>query len=250
MAPHVLGFLPSWGRAYVPPHWLWLEVRQLQLQLMVNVKPRCSWSVVREGCAPRCSSLRMLVHPAPQSLTSWGSPAGTPGGISAKLIASSTKAHHPPAQAAFGWQQLWTRSSRNGRRGPMWELRAWARPKSWPARSPGKVATGGSNLHTAAAMRCCCCCKSLQSCPTLCDPTDGSPPGSPVPGILQARTLHTQEHRKGAPWAEVIPEPWGRCWSIQLLDVFYRILGIEDGGIKVKAVNELLLLGSDSLTQV
>ena len=36
--------------------------------------------------------------------------------------------------------------------------------------------------HAAAA-------KSLQSCPTLCDPIDGSPPGSPVPGILQARTL-------------------------------------------------------------
>ena len=31
--------------------------------------------------------------------------------------------------------------------------------------------------------------KSLQSCPTLCDPRDSSPPGSPVPGILQARTL-------------------------------------------------------------
>ena len=31
--------------------------------------------------------------------------------------------------------------------------------------------------------------KSLQSCPTLCDPIDGSPLGSPVPGILQARTL-------------------------------------------------------------
>ena len=31
--------------------------------------------------------------------------------------------------------------------------------------------------------------KLLQSCPTLCDPTDGSPPGSSVPGILQARTL-------------------------------------------------------------
>ena len=38
-------------------------------------------------------------------------------------------------------------------------------------------------LATAAAA------KSLQSCPTLCDPRDGSPPGSPVPGILQARTL-------------------------------------------------------------
>ena len=31
--------------------------------------------------------------------------------------------------------------------------------------------------------------KSLQSCPTLCDPGDGSPPGSPIPGILQAGTL-------------------------------------------------------------
>jgi len=31
--------------------------------------------------------------------------------------------------------------------------------------------------------------KSLQSCPTLCDPIDGSPPGSPIPRILQARTL-------------------------------------------------------------
>ena len=31
--------------------------------------------------------------------------------------------------------------------------------------------------------------KSLQSCPTLCNPVDGLPPGSPVPGILQARTL-------------------------------------------------------------
>ena len=33
--------------------------------------------------------------------------------------------------------------------------------------------------------------KSLQSCPTLCDPRDGIPPGSPIPGILQARTLES-----------------------------------------------------------
>ena len=39
--------------------------------------------------------------------------------------------------------------------------------------------------HAAAAAAA----KSLQSSPTLCDPIDGSPPGSPVPGILQARTL-------------------------------------------------------------
>ena len=38
------------------------------------------------------------------------------------------------------------------------------------------------NMHAAAA-------KLLQSCPTLCDPIDGRPPGSPVPGIFQARIL-------------------------------------------------------------
>ena len=37
--------------------------------------------------------------------------------------------------------------------------------------------------------KCAAAAKSLQSCPTLCDPRDGSPPGSAVPGILQARTL-------------------------------------------------------------
>ena len=39
-------------------------------------------------------------------------------------------------------------------------------------------------LYAAAAAA-----KLLQSCPTLCDPRDGSPLGSPIPGILQARTL-------------------------------------------------------------
>ena len=47
--------------------------------------------------------------------------------------------------------------------------------------TPGKQR--GSHQHHAAAA------KSLQSCLTLCDPTDSSPPGSSVPGILQARTL-------------------------------------------------------------
>ena len=54
-----------------------------------------------------------------------------------------------------------------------------------------------SQLQAAAA-------NSLQSCPTLCNPIDGSPPGSPVPGILQARMLEwvaisfsTQPHIQG-----------------------------------------------------
>ena len=47
-----------------------------------------------------------------------------------------------------------------------------------------KQFSSGLILATAAAAAA----KSLQSCPTLCDPIDGSPQGSPVPGILQART--------------------------------------------------------------
>ena len=51
--------------------------------------------------------------------------------------------------------------------------------------SPLRLSTStGSSFAVAAAAA-----KSLQLCPTLCDPIDGSQPGSPVPGILQARTL-------------------------------------------------------------
>ena len=49
------------------------------------------------------------------------------------------------------------------------------------------------NLHTDVQQEskaaAAAAAKSLQSCPSLCNPIDGSPPGSPVPGILQARTL-------------------------------------------------------------
>ena len=61
-------------------------------------------------------------------------------------------------------------------------LLRWGAPS--PARRPlaaGHSPGPGGCLHAAA--------KSLQSCPILCDPIDGSPPDPPVPGILQARTL-------------------------------------------------------------
>ena len=44
-------------------------------------------------------------------------------------------------------------------------------------------------VHITICLSGAAAAKSLQSCPTLCDPIDGSPPGSPVPGIPQARTL-------------------------------------------------------------
>ena len=54
--------------------------------------------------------------------------------------------------------------------------------RAWLSQSPQSGLTC-HHFFTAAAA------KSLQSCPTLCDPIDGSPPGSPISGILQARTL-------------------------------------------------------------
>ena len=49
----------------------------------------------------------------------------------------------------------------------------------------------GTYLNTVKAIydKPAAAAKSLQLCPTLCDPIDSSPPGSPIPGILQARTL-------------------------------------------------------------
>ena len=55
-----------------------------------------------------------------------------------------------------------------------------------------KCSLGISNFLeeiSAAAAAAAAAAKSLQSCPTMCDPIDGSPPGSLVPGILQAKTL-------------------------------------------------------------
>ena len=49
--------------------------------------------------------------------------------------------------------------------------------------------TSCENILYSLADNTAAAAKSLQSCPTLCDPIDGSPPGSPVPGIFQARTL-------------------------------------------------------------
>ena len=72
------------------------------------------------------------------------------------LVTPRTAAYQAPPSKGFARQEYW-----NG----------------LPLPSAKKVAAAA-----AAA-------KSLQSCPTLCDPRDGSPPGSPVPGILQARTL-------------------------------------------------------------
>ena len=85
------------------------------------------------------------------------------------VFRSESKACRPVAEeAAF---PLRARGGAAGRAQP-----SRLRPQSLPG-----SARDGTREAAAAA-------KSLQSCPTLCDPIDGSPPGSPVPGILQTRT--------------------------------------------------------------
>ena len=84
-------------------------------------------------------------------------------------------------------------------------------------------------IHAAAAAAV----KSLQSCLTLCDPRDGNPPGSPVPGILQARTLEwvAVSFSNGWKWkvkvkslsrAQLVATPWIAAYQAPLSMGFSR----------------------------
>ena len=90
----------------------------------------------------------------------------------ASLVAQAV--HNLPAMQdmqvqSLGWEESWRRK---------WQTT----PVLLSREFHGQRSLLGYSPAVAAA-------KSLQSCPTLCDPRDGRPPGSPVPGILQARTL-------------------------------------------------------------
>ena len=101
--------------------------------------------------------------------------------------------------------------------------------------------------------------KSLQSCPTLCDPIDGSPPGSPVPGILQARTLEWvaisfsnawKWKVKGKSFSRVQPSatPWTAAYQAPLSMGFSR----QEywSGVPSPSWSKLLGLKSDSFNGV
>ena len=72
-----------------------------------------------------------------------------------------------------------------------------------------------SNKCTSYSRVMLCYAKSLQSCPTLCEPIDGSPPGSPVPGILQARTLEWVAISFSSAWKwKVKVKSFSRVWLL------------------------------------
>ena len=83
--------------------------------------------------------------------------------------------------------------------------------------------------HAAAA-------KSLQSCLTLYDPIDGSPPGSPVPGILQARTLKWVAISFSNAWKwKVKVKSLSRIWLLALASQkWYGKMGLEVRGSSLK----------------
>ena len=64
----------------------------------------------------------------------------------------------------------------------------WMHKVSWEDSKTKRIISSWDNQEASTCISAAAA-KSLQSCPTLCDPIDGSPPGSPVPGILQARIL-------------------------------------------------------------
>ena len=79
-------------------------------------------------------------------------------------------------------------------------LRSTETQEVWLSREASILSRGSAAAAAAAA-------KSLQSCPTLCDPRDGSPAGSAVPGILQTRTLEwgATAFSEQRLWGEVNP---------------------------------------------
>ena len=115
-----------------------------------------------------------------------------------------TVAHQAPPSMEFSRQEYWSGLP-------------FPSPRNLPdlGIKPGSPALQADALPSAATAA-----KSLQSCPTLCDPIDGSPPGSPVPGILQARTL------------EGVAVSFSNAWKWK---------------VKVKSLSRVRLLGTHGL---
>ena len=74
-------------------------------------------------------------------------------------------------------------------RSNFWDCGCWRMEETRSAHQTKKGILRTKSCLPARQAAAAAAAKSLQSCPTLCDPIDGSPPGFPVPGILQARTL-------------------------------------------------------------
>ena len=118
----------------------------------------------------------------------------------------------------------------------------WRNGDKNKVRVPYKVLMNSVSKLAAAAA------KSLEPCPTLCDPIDGSPPGSPVAGILQARTLEWVAISFSNAWkwkvkvnslSRVRPSatPWTSAYQAPLPHGIFQARVLELGAIAFSAVS-------------
>ena len=106
---------------------------------------------------------------------------GFPGGSEGKASACDAQDRFDPWVGKITWRRKWQST-------PVFlpgESHGQRNLEGYSPQGRKELDTTEQLHYTAAAAAA----KSLQSCPNLCDPTDGSPPGSPVPRIIQARTL-------------------------------------------------------------
>ena len=135
---------------------------------------------------PPCPSPTPRVHPNPCLLSRWGHPT-----ISSSVIPFSSCPQSFPASGSFQMSQLFASVAK------VLELQLKHQSFQWTPRTD--LLQDGLVGHIAAAAAA----KSLQSRPTLCDPLDGSPPGSPIPeywiGLPFPSPLHESEVAQSCP---------------------------------------------------
>ena len=116
---------------------------------------------------------------------------------------------------------------------PEWVAISSSRRSSWHRDRTHVPCIGRWVLHHLSRLINSLPAKSFQSCPTLCNPIDGSPPGSPVPGILQARTLQWVAISFSNAWnrkvkvkslslVQLLATPWTAAHQAPLSMVFSR----------------------------
>ena len=118
----------------------------------------------------------------------------------------------------------------------------WLRLQAPNARGPSSIPGQGTISHMPQLRPGAAAAKSLQSCPTLCDPIDGSPTGSPIPGILEARTLEWVAISFSNAWkwklkpkslsrAQLFSTPWTAAYQAPPSMWFFQARVLEWGAI-------------------
>ena len=155
---------------YSYPNRVFLMVEYQSVQFSHSVVSDSLRPHESQHARPPCPSPTPGGHSDSCPSSQWCHPA-----ISSSVVPFSSCPQSLPASESFPMSQLFVWGGQSTRVSAL----ASFLPKKSQGWSPSEWTGWISSLMAAAAAA-----KSLQSCPTLCDPIDGSPPGSPVPGVL------------------------------------------------------------------